>query len=114
MLVNPENLEEGADENLNIMELQLKCQKLLSQITRSASHMPQYEISKAFIYLLRQLLHVLQYVAQKLRVENPDLINIALGNFVFLRFINPAFLNPETFGLAESKNISKICLNFRF
>jgi len=88
--VNPENLEEGADENLNIMELQLKCQKLLTQIARSNSHMPQ------------QLVHILRYVTEKLKVENPDLINIALGNFVFLRFINPAFLNPETFGLAES------------
>jgi len=88
--VNPENLEEGADENLNIIELQLKCQKLLSQITRSFPHMPQ------------QLIHILQFVEKKLDAEHPELTNVAIGNFVFLRFINPALLNPETFGLADS------------
>ena len=31
----------------------------------------------------------------------PDSISIALGNFIFLRFINPAFLNPEVIGLSE-------------
>ena len=33
---------------------------------------------------------------------DPEAVNIALGNFVFLRFINPAVASPEGFGLTES------------
>ena len=41
--INPDNLEEGGEENinLNIIELQLKCQKLITQISRSAPFMPR-------------------------------------------------------------------------
>lgn len=39
--INPDNMVEGMDESLNILELQIKCQKFLAQITLSYPHLPQ-------------------------------------------------------------------------
>lgn len=39
--INPDQMEEGMDESVNILELQVKCQKLFAQIIRSYSHMPR-------------------------------------------------------------------------
>lgn len=88
--INPDIMQEGSDEDLNILELQLKCQKILSQITLSYPQLPS------------QLCLILQHIKQSLSENMPDSVGLAVGNFLFLRFINPAILNPETFGLCES------------
>jgi len=88
--INPDNMEEGMDETLNVVELQLKCQKVLSQIVRSSHLLP------------RQLCEILKFVHKSLYEIDPELVPIAMGNFMFLRFINPALVNPESLGLGET------------
>ena len=40
--VDPNKMAEESDENLNVILLQLMCQKFITQITRSSSQVPWY------------------------------------------------------------------------
>jgi hypothetical protein len=89
--VNPEKLQEGADVNLNIVELQIKCQKFLLMISQSEHNLP------------RQLIEVMRAIKILMEKHFPDAVEIAFGNFLFLRFLVPSLVSPEAFGLVKGK-----------
>jgi hypothetical protein len=68
-------MEEGQDNSVGRLQLELILQKLLSRITDSLPHFPLY---------LRQLCHMLY---EDMRYDHPDYIHRVLGNLIFLRFI---------------------------
>jgi len=83
------------DMNLNVLELQLKCQKLLAQISRSEKLLPA------------QLVDVLAHVKTTMERKFPKSVYIAFGNFLFLRFISPAIVSPEGFGLSNDWQVNE-------
>jgi len=85
--VDPSKMSGTQDESLNALTLQLKCQKFHLQIMRSANLFP-FPLCK-----------MLQVVESKVSAKFPNAVQTALGGFVFLRFINPAICNPETYGM---------------
>ena len=89
--INPDKIKDAnsVDINLNVLDLQLKCQKLLSQIVRSDKILPS------------QLAEVLTHVKGTIEKHFPKSTHIAFGNFLFLRFISPAIVSPEGFSLAN-------------
>ena len=50
-----------------------------------------------------QLAEVLAHVKGTIEKYFPHSTHIAFGNFLFLRFISPAIVSPEGFGLANGK-----------
>jgi hypothetical protein len=102
--------------NLNVLELQLKCQKLLAQISRSEKLLPGYFVFVLFCFVYftlfstffrSQLIDVLAHVKTTMERKFPNSVYIAFGNFLFLRFISPAIVSPEGFGLANGKQKTK-------
>jgi hypothetical protein len=46
---------------------------------------------------------LLKIVVDEVSKKYPDAVLTALGGFIYLRFINPAIINPEYFGIHPSK-----------
>ena len=73
--INPKHLEEGQDNSVGRLQLELILQKLATRIFTSLPYFPLY---------LRQLCHMLY---EDMRYDHPDYIHRVLGNLIFLRFI---------------------------
>ena len=90
--IDPENIDSRVgDENINVLTLQLLCQKFLLQIVRSDKNCPG------------ELKHVCAFIKSQLENKFPQAINKGVGAFIFLRFYNTAITVPESYGLMESK-----------
>jgi len=85
--LDPEKMDESGDENINVLMLQLTCQKFLVQILRSAPNCPGE---------FKQLCAHIKSVVQD---RFPDYVSKAIGAFIFLRFFNTGITVPETYGL---------------
>jgi len=85
--IDPSKIDETSDENINVLMLQLTCQKFLVQILRSAPNCPGE---------FKQLCAHIKSVVQD---KYPDYVSKAIGAFIFLRFFNTGITVPETYGL---------------
>jgi len=85
--LDPEKMDESGDENINVLMLQLTCQKFLVQILRSSANCPGE---------FKQLCAHIKDVVQN---RYPDYVSKAIGAFIFLRFFNTGITVPETYGL---------------
>lgn len=85
--LDPEKLGDTSDENLNTLLLQLMCQKFVTQISKSAPHLPD------------DLKAICRVIHSSVAEKFPGRENVALGAFLFLRFFNTAIAMPEVFGL---------------
>eukprot|EP01107_Rhizomastix_libera_P015551 TRINITY_DN591_c0_g1_i2.p1 TRINITY_DN591_c0_g1~~TRINITY_DN591_c0_g1_i2.p1 ORF type:complete len:693 (-),score=124.54 TRINITY_DN591_c0_g1_i2:35-2089(-) len=88
--LDPEKVEESGDENINVLMLQLTCQKFLVQILRSSNDCPGE---------FKQLCaHIKEVIGQRF----PNYVYKAIGAFIFLRFYNTGITVPESFGLMQT------------
>lgn len=88
--LDPDKMDDTGDENINVLMLQLTCQKFLVQILRSAPDCPGE---------FKQLCAHIKTVVQ---AKFPDYVSKAIGAFIFLRFFNTGITVPETYGLMPS------------
>jgi len=84
-------MTEDDDSQSNALFLQLKCQKIVFRIFRSASIFPTE--------LVDILCHLMSEVESHLTTQDGM---ISVAGFVFLRLINPSILFPKQYGLVES------------
>jgi hypothetical protein len=111
--INPKNMEEGQDDSIGRLQLELILQKLLSRIIDSLPYFPLYvhpcppplcsspsnrQLSFARVRYLRQLCHMLY---EDMRYDHPDYVHRVLGNLIFLRFIVCLFATPLHFTCSE-------------
>ena len=97
--IDPENIDSRVgDENINVLTLQLLCQKFLLQIVRSDKNCPG------------ELKHVCAFIKSQLENKFPQAIYKGVGAFIFLRFYNTAITVPESYGLMESKKKKEIVI----
>ena len=90
--IDPENIDSRVgDENINVLTLQLLCQKFLLQIVRSDRNCPG------------ELKHICAFIRAQLESKFPETVYKGVGAFIFLRFYNTAITVPESYGLMESK-----------
>ena len=73
--INPKMMEEGQDNFVGRLQLELLVQKLFSRILDSLHQCPLY---------MRQLCRMLY---EDMRYDHPDYIHRVPGNLIFLRFI---------------------------
>ena len=73
--INPKMMEEGQDNFVGRLQLELLVQKLFTRILDSLHQFPLY---------MRQLCRMLY---EDMRYDHPDYIHRVLGNLIFLRFI---------------------------
>jgi hypothetical protein len=90
MEVDPSKMEEAADEQVNTLQLWLIAQKLFVALTRSHGALPK-EIKQV-------LKHVNREVEEKF---NEQAAHKAVGGFLFLRFLCPALMAPQVYGLLK-------------
>jgi len=93
--VNPEKLEKGQHMQLNALELELLCQKLVGALIHSDAKLPQ------------QIIDVMSTVSVNVKKLFPNAWFVALSNFFLLRFLSPAIVAPEAYGLASEFNVSE-------
>jgi len=88
--VNPEKLEKGQDKKVNQLQLQLLIQKIFVMIITNPEKFPA-----ALRYLLYK-------VHEDLQEESSELTHLVMGNLLFLRFLCPALILPQQYGITEA------------
>ncbi|KAF9922254.1 Ras GTPase activating protein ira2 [Linnemannia zychae] len=88
--LDPARLGPEEDENINFKNLQNMAQLFLDSITDSASKVPN------------SFKEVCWYLSQAVGERFPDAKFTAVGGFIFLRFICPAIVAPESDGLLHA------------
>ena len=89
--IDPDNIDSRVgDENINVLTLQLLCQKFLLQIVRSDKNCPG------------ELKHICAFLKSQLDNKFPNSVYKGVGAFIFLRFYNTAITVPESYGLMEN------------
>jgi len=89
--MDPRRMQDEDDDLSNALYLQLRCQKLLVQILRSAQIFPP-SFSEVANHLMNE---VQEYLGR-------DDGYRAVAGFLFLRLINPSILFPHYYGLVDS------------
>eukprot|EP00732_Lithocolla_globosa_P001321 Lithocolla_globosa_v1_NODE_629_length_3565_cov_4.135897.p1 type:complete len:808 gc:universal NODE_629_length_3565_cov_4.135897:1050-3473(+) len=84
--LDPTKLKETDDSEVNKLALQLTCQVFLQKIFRSITCFP--------LPLRKLLQEIHQHTSEFM---GPAIANKAVASFIFLRFINPAILLPQSF-----------------
>lgn len=99
-------MAQESDENLNVILLQLMCQKFITQITRSTPNSPWFLkiFSRLFFNLRREIRKICLVIKQEVAKKYPGYEQIAIGAFIFLRFFNTAIVVPESHGLLKSNS----------
>lgn len=54
------------------------------------------KISKSLDYFPKELIHICQTIYKSVEAKFPDYSSISVGSFVFLRFIGPALVTPDS------------------
>eukprot|EP00761_Pharyngomonas_kirbyi_P013822 gb/GECH01013851.1/.p1 GENE.gb/GECH01013851.1/~~gb/GECH01013851.1/.p1 ORF type:complete len:2593 (+),score=587.89 gb/GECH01013851.1/:1-7779(+) len=95
--INPSMVPEGQDREKNIENLKYLAQTFLDCIFASLNDVP-----KSF----RHICNILSTVVEKNFPSRDDPLtlptkHLAIGGFIFLRFLNPAIVTPQNFGLTE-------------
>ncbi|KAH3743948.1 GTPase-activator protein for Ras family GTPase [Pelomyxa schiedti] len=85
--VNPEQMNDEVDEDLNAIGVKLICTKFLLQISRSADQLPL------------SLRKICRQIKQEIEAKEPTYVMSSIGAFIFLRFYNTAISVPESYGL---------------
>ncbi|KAI9326596.1 hypothetical protein DFJ73DRAFT_766700 [Zopfochytrium polystomum] len=96
--IDPVRLTEFDDPSINLKNLKMLVKRLLDNIVGAQHHLPQE---------LRDVCHQLSLIVGR---RYPDAQVNSVGAFMFLRFICPAIVNPEslgTFAPIESKDIRR-------
>jgi len=86
--IDPSKMKGDQDAFTNMLALQLVVQKMLVQIKRSGPRVPP------------EFREIFSHIAVELRRKYPGAVTSTIGGFIFLRFINPAILLPESYGLS--------------
>jgi hypothetical protein len=89
MEVDPERIEEGADEMANKWQLMLTAQKIFTAIERSLEYIP-IELSM-----------ICHHLKEKVKAKFPGHEHKALGVFMFTRLYVPALASPVVYGLMD-------------
>jgi len=90
MEVDPSKMEEAADEQVNTLQLWLIAQKLFVALTRSHGIVP------------REVKQVLRHVKNEVEEKfSEQAAHKAVGGFLFLRFLCPALMAPQVYGLLK-------------
>lgn len=87
--IDPHRIAEDEDINANVQTLKLSAQKFLHQVMESVNSVP---------LCLRLICQALQQTVKK---RFPSAARKAVGGFYFLRFICPAIVSPEGFGVID-------------
>lgn len=88
--VDPTKMEEASDQSVNTIQLWLVAQKLLSSLMRAIGTLP------------KELQDILRHVYHEVREKfNEEAANKAIGGFLFLRFVCPALMAPQVYGLLK-------------
>lgn len=87
--VDPSKMAAESDGMLNTILLELMSQKFITQITRSAQHLPE------------ELQRICCHIHKEVKARFPGSENIAIGAFMFLRFYCTAIAIPEQYGLLK-------------
>ncbi|KAH3757384.1 GTPase activation, GAP [Pelomyxa schiedti] len=85
--VDPEEMDTGADADLNAIGIELICTKFLVQILRSSPNLPV------------SICSICSFLKDEVHKKFPDSVFSSIGSFLFLRFFNPALSVPETYGI---------------
>ncbi|KAJ1548500.1 Ras GTPase activating protein ira2, partial [Cladochytrium tenue] len=95
--IDPARLTEFDDPSINLKNLKMLVKRLLDNIVGAQHHLPQD---------IRIVCHQLSVIVGR---KYPDAQVTSVGAFIFLRFICPAIVAPETIGFAtvESKDIRR-------
>jgi len=80
---------------LNALELELLCQKIIGNLVHSENKLPQ------------QIIDVLATVSENVKKQFPNAWFIALSNFFLLRFLSPAVVAPEAYGMASDYKVGE-------
>lgn len=93
-------MDTEADVSLNVLLLQLTCQKCITQITRSAQNCPTYPPPcLQSVIFIREIREICRFLKSTISERFSGHENIAIGSFLFLRFFNTAVAVPESYGL---------------
>mmetsp|Transcript_13181 Transcript_13181/g.52599 ORF Transcript_13181/g.52599 Transcript_13181/m.52599 type:complete len:767 (-) Transcript_13181:76-2376(-) len=87
--IDPHRISDDEDINANVQTLRLSAQKFLHQVMESVNAVP---------LCLRLVCQALQ---QTVKPRFPSAARKAVGGFYFLRFICPAIVSPEGFGVID-------------
>jgi len=85
--LNPEKIEKGQDKKINQLQLQLLIQKIFGKITTSLDRFPP------------PLRYLLYKVHADMQENFSDMSHLVMGNLVFLRFLCPALILPQKYGI---------------
>jgi len=99
--VDPTRLREGEDEGANRLQLQLFAQRVLSAIFKSSNEIPGS---------INEVLYHVKEETEK-QFNNLKTSSVAVGSFMFLRFINPAIAAPHIFGITKEPP-NEVCQRF--
>ena len=99
-------MNEESDSSLNILLLKLTCQKILTQITKSASLCPWYikftSILQVKVKFKRQIRKIVIHIKEVVGKKFPGYEHVSMGSFLFLRYFVPAIAVPSQFGILKS------------
>jgi len=88
--MDPSKMDEAEDQNVNTIQLWLVAQKLLSTLMKSVGTLP------------REIQEILRHVYYEVKEKfNEEAANKAIGGFLFLRYICPALMAPQVYGLLK-------------
>lgn len=86
--VDPSKLDEASQASVNTIQLWLVAQKMLSSLMRALGTLP------------REIQEILRHVYAEVKEKfNEEAANKAIGGFLFLRFVCPALMAPQVYGL---------------
>jgi hypothetical protein len=89
--VDPRRMEDDSDADVNRYQLMMTAQKILSSVLKSLPIVPlQFRV-------------VSKLLQDSVSVKFPENKHSCIGGFIFLRFLNPAILSPESYGLVSSQ-----------
>jgi len=88
--VDPTKAERSVDTAANLEKILQICQNFLNAILDSAPRLP------------REFHRIFEHARAEVTKKFPDMKQLVIGGFLFLRFICPAVVTPHRYGLAKS------------
>lgn len=99
--LDPEMMNDASDGSLNMLLLKLTTQKVVTQITRSATLCPWFSYFLFIHSLSRQIRKIIIHIKEEVSKKFPGCENVTMGAFLFLRYFIPAIAVPSEFGILK-------------